>query len=735
MKGASLIRRTTHRTKRNVLAVLFGVIALFATPAESQQVSGGLTGRVIDSQGGVVPGATVTITNNETSVSITFTTDASGSFTASGLPVGRYSVKVTYQGFKTYTNPAVVVSPGKAARLTIPLNLGVPGLAENVAYPPTTLPFGSPTWNVWTETYHSPDPAYAPEHVKAGKPSLLVIDLAAFAFDSSLGNGVYSSQASETFNRWIASSKKEPTTVTVLIVPDSRFFQRQDSSEKVKPLVVNLAKIESAQNKGFKLTSDPFRYLARHHGNAPFDYTDKKASFMITAKSHVSGPAPIAVSLWVDGKPVDELAYSACIDDGSVASCPKTMPEDVLDGVDISNHDSKPDVALHLVELGSDNAIGVYRCNVCGWDPTEFKYWTMGRSLEWFRHEFLTSVLPNIQQASVGADAAASAPGSPEAVLTAQYDEGLMNTTGEYLYNLLFHQEDPGPNDAEVAFRDFVAKHAKQDDATAIAPSLFVRLLPTLSDQNFIVPVQLARVKVPDQGSVFLGFVFRVEEPLELQDYSSGAGCIKQWEVLVPPDNLTDNPLADARSEFSSWIDTFKVSRDAEVYENLDTFNSVWLNPAQNNKPANDVVLILTHNQGNTLHFDPDDDGIAPVMSRRYATASLVVLGACATANPGAFEFVREFNSHGANSIIASSIDVDAKLGGLFLETLIDKISSGNQNYTIDRAVFDTFRDLQKQPDNFPAASKPYGARVLIFNLAGNGDIHVCAPPKPQTPR
>jgi hypothetical protein len=111
------------------------------------------------------------------------------------------------------------------------------------------------------------------------------------------------------------------------------------------------------------------------------------------------------------------------------------------------------------------------------------------------------------------------------------------------------------------------------------------------------------------------------------------------------------------------------------------------------------------------------------------------VLGACATANPGAFEFVREFNSHGANSIIASSIDVDAKLGGLFLETLIDKISSGNQNYTIDRAVFDTFRDLQKQPDNFPAASKPYGARVLIFNLAGNGDIHVCAPPKPQTPR
>ena len=133
------------------------------------------------------------------------------------------------------------------------------------------------------------------------------------------------------------------------------------------------------------------------------------------------------------------------------------------------------------------------------------------------------------------------------------------------------------------------------------------------------------------------------------------------------------------------------------MYEDLKQFKTAWLNPAHSEKPGNDVVLILSHNQGNTIHFDPDDEGIAPVMSRRYATASLVILGACSTANPGAFEFVREFNLHGANSIIASSVDVNARLGGLFLKELTDKVNAGKKDYTIDRAVFDTFNDLKKE--------------------------------------
>ena len=498
----------------------FAILVIFSSAAQSQETTGELSGQISDSSGAAVANATVTATNIETSATVTVVSDSSGSFKIPSLPFGRYSVTVRFAGFKEYKIPAVVVSPTNVSKLNVTLTVGV--VSEPVTVSAAPLSFGPPTWNVWTENFEGPSPSYRPAHVKAGKPSLLVVDLAAFAYDLFEGNGVYSHAASETFDRWIKSNKQKTATVKVLIVPDSRFFERQDSTERVKPLVVNLVKISNVQKSGFNATSSPFTYLEKNHGKAPFDFTDLKASFMLTAKPNVSGAAPIAVSLWADGKPVDELSYSACIDGESVTECSGSQTSDVLDGVDVSQHNFMPDVALHLVELGADDVIGVYRCNVCGWADDEFKTWRLGRSIDWFRQQFLTSVLPNIQRASIGADAAASDPGSNEAKLTAQYDEGLLNTTGDYLYSLLFHTEDPGPNEAETAFRDFVAIHSQQTDPTKPPPSLFVRLLPNLSDQNFIVPLQLARVKVSAQDYAFLGFIFRVQTPLELQDYSPG---------------------------------------------------------------------------------------------------------------------------------------------------------------------------------------------------------------------
>jgi hypothetical protein len=713
------------------LGLAFAVLVIFSHVAVSQVATGAISGQITDLSGAAVPNAKVTATNIDTSLSVTAISDASGAFIIPHLALGNYSVTISANGFKEYKYPSVAVTVAASSKLDVRLTVGV--TEETVTVSAEPLSFGPPTWNVWTEDFESAIPTYKPSHMKADHSSLLVVDLAAFAYDLFEGNGVYSHKVSESFDRWIKANKQKKATVQVLIVPDSRFFERQDTTERVKPLVIDLAKISSAQKSGFKAKASPFPYLAKHRGKAPFDFTDVKASFTVKAKSNVSGSAPVAISLWVEGKPVDELSYIACIDGATVSTCNDAQPNDVLDGVDVSQHNSMPDLALHLVELGSDDIIGVFRCNVCGWKDDEFKTWRLGRSVSWFRAQFVTSVLPNIQRASIGADAAASEPGSNEATLTAQYDEGLLNTTGDHLYSLLFHTEDGGTNEAEAAFREFVANHSHQADPTKPPPSLFVRLLPSAGDQNFIVPLQLARVNVSAQDSVFLGFIFRVQVPLELQDYSSGVGCINQWELLVPPKGLQDNPLSEARDTFSDWIDAFKASKNAVVYEDLQQFESVWLNPKHDEKPGNDVVLMLSHNQGNTIHFDSDDAGIEPDMTRRYATASLVILGACSTANPGAFEFVREFNLHGANSIIASSVDVDARLGGLFLKVLADKLklNAGKNDYTIDRAVFDTFSDLEKEPDNFPAESKPYGARVLIFNMAGNGNIRVCVPAKP----
>src|SRR6266581_6103839 len=84
---------------RSLFAKLLVVFALSIVPAFSQVTTGDITGRVVDSQGAVVPGVTVTAVNKGTSFSRAATTDSTGVFTIAQLPPGRYDVTVQAQGF------------------------------------------------------------------------------------------------------------------------------------------------------------------------------------------------------------------------------------------------------------------------------------------------------------------------------------------------------------------------------------------------------------------------------------------------------------------------------------------------------------------------------------------------------------------------------------------------------------------------------------------------------------
>ena len=58
-----------------------------------------LTGTIVDAQGGALPGATVTVTEQATTAARTITTDKDGVFRISALPPGRYDVQITMSGF------------------------------------------------------------------------------------------------------------------------------------------------------------------------------------------------------------------------------------------------------------------------------------------------------------------------------------------------------------------------------------------------------------------------------------------------------------------------------------------------------------------------------------------------------------------------------------------------------------------------------------------------------------
>ena len=112
------------KLRLQALCGLAGFACLFllgATPAPAQTVTtGSLTGAVVDAQGGVLPGATVTAVHTPTGTSYEAVTDASGRYSILNMRVGPYTVTATMSGFRKEEVPAVVVNLGEQRTVDLP---------------------------------------------------------------------------------------------------------------------------------------------------------------------------------------------------------------------------------------------------------------------------------------------------------------------------------------------------------------------------------------------------------------------------------------------------------------------------------------------------------------------------------------------------------------------------------------------------------------------------------------
>jgi carboxypeptidase family protein len=119
--------------RHKLLAVAPAVLlmALISTPGLAQgTATSAITGVVVDSGGGFVPGATITVKSDSTGAESTAISAGNGSFTVPALNVGTYTVTVALQGFKTAILKGVTVTAGAPATIRATLDVG--GVTETV---------------------------------------------------------------------------------------------------------------------------------------------------------------------------------------------------------------------------------------------------------------------------------------------------------------------------------------------------------------------------------------------------------------------------------------------------------------------------------------------------------------------------------------------------------------------------------------------------------------------------
>ena len=107
--------------------LLLGVLTFLAGAdrALAQGQTGVVTGTVTDGDG-VIPGATVTAVDADTSVTRTATSNEQGVFRLLSMPSGRYTIRVEIEGFKQITIPDVAIYTGETRDLgKLALQVGV----------------------------------------------------------------------------------------------------------------------------------------------------------------------------------------------------------------------------------------------------------------------------------------------------------------------------------------------------------------------------------------------------------------------------------------------------------------------------------------------------------------------------------------------------------------------------------------------------------------------------------
>jgi hypothetical protein len=110
-----------HAFARTTMAIL---ALCTTTSAAAQTITGTITGIVRDASGGVLPGATVTLTHLQTTRLETATSDEEGRYTSVPLPLGDYRVEASLSGFKSAVQSGIVLTVGDVARVDLTLEVG-----------------------------------------------------------------------------------------------------------------------------------------------------------------------------------------------------------------------------------------------------------------------------------------------------------------------------------------------------------------------------------------------------------------------------------------------------------------------------------------------------------------------------------------------------------------------------------------------------------------------------------
>jgi Carboxypeptidase regulatory-like domain/TonB dependent receptor len=103
---------------------LFSLVLLQPLPMQAQQTLGGITGTVVDPAGSAVPDAEIKATSEDTKLERSTRSNAQGVYNLNDLPLGKYTITYTKDGFSSEKYPGILVQANRTVSLQAQLKVG-----------------------------------------------------------------------------------------------------------------------------------------------------------------------------------------------------------------------------------------------------------------------------------------------------------------------------------------------------------------------------------------------------------------------------------------------------------------------------------------------------------------------------------------------------------------------------------------------------------------------------------
>ncbi len=228
----------------------------FTTPVQAQQTLGGITGTVTDTTGAVIGDATVTVVNDQTTLTRTQTTNTDGAYTFVNLPIGSYTLTFTHTGFETQKIPSIVLQANRTATVNAELKIGE--MSQTVTVEETPLINAVDTTNGYVLDKQEL------ESIPLPTGSFTGIAILSPGVNAELSSGTGANSGLGNAPIWANGQRDTSNTFLLNGVDASNIFNGKTTSQVASARIVNntglggAASLSSTTAEPLQVTSSPY---------------------------------------------------------------------------------------------------------------------------------------------------------------------------------------------------------------------------------------------------------------------------------------------------------------------------------------------------------------------------------------------------------------------------------------------------------------------------------------------